>query len=78
MVDEAGRLIACVKPDHDLGAVGAKRAQAIVDPSAARLEINRKARRAPGRGPDIDERRKIGLGEGAQARGSEALTAPSA
>ena len=78
MVDEAGRLIACVKPDHDLGAVGAKRAQAIVDPGAARLEINRKAGRAPGRGPEIDERREIGLGEVAQQRGSMALTVPSA
>src|SRR5580700_1729867 len=66
---EAGGLISCAKPDHDIGAVGAKAAQAIVDPGAARLEINGKARRAPGRGPHIDERRKIGLGEGAQHAG---------
>ena len=60
---EAGGPLARVEPDDDLGAAGAKCAEAIVDPGAAGVEINRNAGRRPGRGPEIDQRRQIGLGE---------------
>ena len=60
---EARRPLAHIKPDNDLRAAGAQRAQMGHEPGAAPVKVDVEAGVAPRRHPEINQGGKIGLGE---------------